>query len=244
MAPLTARKHPNLIVTVLAGVLARNRELTDQVASLSAENARIQDDAAAHDRELSGQIASLWAGKVQMQDAMAEQDLQLQALEQKNEMLTSEKDQREFANLDQELADSRHKLKAEESADHHAFVSSASRRKSHTKSAVKLSQKRGHEPDNPAKRIKKVKHTPGTVCIECYHSKTTKHCDGASTCWPCQFRDKDCKRMKCKNFAAGTCRLVNCSLAHSDSGFPKEILEEHHHVPQSLEPPPFIPPKP
>jgi len=59
MAPLTARKHPNLVLTVLAGVLARNRELTDQVASLSAENARIQDDAAAHDRELSGQIASL-----------------------------------------------------------------------------------------------------------------------------------------------------------------------------------------
>ncbi|KAI4944982.1 hypothetical protein J4E91_008327 [Alternaria rosae] len=233
--------HPSLIVTVLLAVVAGNRELQRQLALLS-------------------------AGKDLMQGAMSE-------LQRENEAVRSEKDQSKFAGLDKQLTEAtelkldadeaakynvtmlRRALTAENALQHeqkmHHITEGAlrmeirkNRIKSPSESAMNPPQKRGHDSlDIPSKPTKKAKRATA-VYIECYKSKTNKKCGGTSTCWPCQYLEKECKRMKCKYFTAGTCRIANCTLAHSDSGFPEGSLEPFQHVPQPTEAAPVVPPKP
>ncbi|KAI4674850.1 uncharacterized protein J4E84_010291 [Alternaria hordeiaustralica] len=268
------RKYPTLFTTVLAAVLARNRDLSSQVASLSAEQVQMQDNAAARDqdlddlrernRDLNSQVTSLSTGKVRMQEAMAEQDVRMQALEQEKEALIDEKNQNAFANLGQQLTERpEHNLAMDGMLQHsaalvrrtlHAENTLQSERGLHeaTEAAYRMvldenktkTRKRGREAeDSPHRRSKKVKHA-NPCCIECYKSKIHKQCDGASPCWPCKHLGKVCKRMRCKYYNNGTCRIANCTLAHSDSGFPEGSLSPFQHVAQSSEPAPFVPPKP
>jgi hypothetical protein len=81
-APGTQRKHPILVMTVFAAVVARNRELSTQLASLS-------------------------AGKVLIQKAMSDQANRIQELEHDNYMLKNEKKEQELTNLDEKLREVR-----------------------------------------------------------------------------------------------------------------------------------------
>jgi len=154
------RKYPTLFTTVLAAVLARNRDLSSQVASLSAEKVQMQDNAAArdqdldelreHNRDLSSQVTSLSAGKVRMQEAMAEQDVQMQALEQEKEALMDEKNQNAFANLDQQLAESTgHKQEMDAMLKHSATLV---RRTLHAENTLQ-SERGVHEATEAAYRM-------------------------------------------------------------------------------------------
>ncbi|KAI4917336.1 hypothetical protein J4E90_003843 [Alternaria incomplexa] len=98
----------------------------------------------------------------------------------------------------------------------------------------------------PNSNKRRRKNKKFVACVECFHSKTIKQCDGSSPCWPCTYRGLECKRMRCKyfNLAADKCPLVECTLAHSESGFPDEVLEDNKHVPQMTTPAPVIPEKP
>ncbi|CAN9085774.1 unnamed protein product [Alternaria alternata] len=251
------RKHPSLIITVLAALAAQVRELNAQLASLSAGKTRIQSTMS----EQSNQIIA--------------QSEQIKELKLSNALLKEVKDAHNWASSDKQVAKAtdlaialrieaakkpvtaahlraeyvKKRLEVEQNLDKttsdvlNLELTNEMDRDAAGGAPLSLRKRKQEFSENSGRPAKKSKRAT-VVCVECYKFKTHKQCDGSSPCWPCKYLDKECKRMRCKHFTTGTCPISNCTRAHSDSGFSDESLVNSYHVAQSTEPAPTIPPKP
>jgi len=90
--------------------------------------------------------------------------------------------------------------------------------------ALTYSSSSDDAPSFPASASFQTKYV---TCIMCYTNGRT--CDGQEPCSECVRTQSKCKRAKCRDYKAGTCKRQGCTRAHEgDEARYKKLVRAGH----------------